>query len=42
MISNDTCQDCTSIDIRLADSLILGNIADSGMITIGCVIEVYK
>ena len=38
MISNDTYQDCTSIDIRL-DSLILGNIADSGMITIGCVIN---
>uniref|UniRef100_A0A1X7SLV4 Uncharacterized protein n=1 Tax=Amphimedon queenslandica TaxID=400682 RepID=A0A1X7SLV4_AMPQE len=36
MISNDTCQDCTSTDIRL-DSLILGNIANSGMITIGCV-----
>uniref|UniRef100_A0A1X7VEB8 Uncharacterized protein n=1 Tax=Amphimedon queenslandica TaxID=400682 RepID=A0A1X7VEB8_AMPQE len=36
MISNDTCQDCTSTDIRL-DSFILGNFADSGMITIGCV-----
>ena len=36
MISTDICQDCNSADIRL-DSFILGNIADSGMITFGCV-----
>ena len=36
MISTDICQDCNNADIRL-DSFILGNIADSGMITFGCV-----
>ena len=41
MISTDICQDCNNADIRL-DSFILGNIADSGMITFGCVVVALR